>query len=358
MDYKFGTRDLVVPDEWIYSYYAGVKEPMDGRNIRIFSVFTNERTPSMFLYVRNRKYVWKDHSSGHYGDAIDLTKHIFTQSSGELVSYRAAMHQIRLDYTKWIKEHGEYKPSKLEVDKYAYDLLCEYTLRDYEEYDILYWGPYGGTHDILKRYNIMPLLNFKIGKKYKGGTVWNKPCVLKYSYGFFSENGDLLKIYNPYNVDFKHVTLKEGLLGSEQLTNKHRTLVIASSMKDLVSLVTLGMEIDVVAPMGEKIIIKQDIIGNLKQIYPNIVTLLDNDATGIRAMILYKRIYDLDFVYIPHYKDIADLRRSTIEAVVKRTVAVAINKTISKRTGNEQTVKKETNSQGWKAIEIPGFGGF
>jgi hypothetical protein len=72
--------DLIkeVPTEWIFEFYLNL-EKLHGQEVKIHSIFRNERTPSMciFLCEKSNEYKYKDFSSGEYGSAVDLVKHLF-----------------------------------------------------------------------------------------------------------------------------------------------------------------------------------------------------------------------------------------------------------------------------------------
>lgn len=321
-----------IPEEWIYKYYLNLPFDLTGRAVRIKSQFQSENTASMFLYVKDNRYVWKDHSSGYYGNALDLTKRLFEQSSGTAISWETTYKTLRADFEAWKAKGNTIEQTTKNTEYFAYDLVCNVERRRFEDHDVKYWDRFGISISLLERYNIIPLKSFRLGKYFKesGLTKWFKKIDNDwFSYGFYENSGTLVKIYNPHNTDFKHVTLKSTLLGREQLQNRD-TLVIASSMKDLLTLVALGLEIDVAAPMSEKSLIKAQDIQDLKNIYTNILTMFDNDKTGVMAMLMYKSIYNIDFAYLPYNKDVSEFREFQDPLFVKHEIIQAINKKIFK----------------------------
>lgn len=335
-----------VPQEWIYKYYLSLdfRTKFQGQSIKIKSFFNIEKTASMFLYYKNGKYLWKDHSSGYGGDAIELVSRVFERSSGEASGFKTITETIQRDYNKWTKDNGDFKSSIIDENFYNYTLVCENKIRDYSERDIKYWGAFGVSQQLLFEHNVIPLDRYRLGKSIGQVTLfsnWSSPF---FSYGYFEKDGSIIKIYNPFESYMKHVTLKNEILGREQIGNK-KTLIIASSMKDLLTLKGLGLEIDVIAPMGEKVLIEANDIRLLKQLHTNVLTLFDNDRTGVKAMMLYKSIYDIDYVYIPFFKDIAEFRQKSSKDFAKRTISIAINKKITKdilSNETDQTIEPES----------------
>lgn len=330
-----------IPEEWIYKYYLSLSTDLTGRPVKIKSAFQSENTPSMFLYVRDGRYVWKDHSSGYYGDALELAKKLFEQSRGSTIAWEEVYRTIRHDFEKWKGAGNKVIQGDKETEYSAYELVCNVQRRNFESYDNNYWGQFGITVPLLERYNVIPLKHFQLGKHYKdsGLTKWFKRVTEEWwMYGFYDNTGSLLKIYCPYSKDLKHVSLKPVLLGREQLENRE-TLIVASSMKDMLTLAALQLEIDIVAPMSEKTLINAQDIRDLKNLYTNIITMFDNDKTGVMAMLMYKAIYDIDFAYLPYGKDISEYRHFNDPLTVKHEITKIISKKIFKGIFSDEEIK-------------------
>lgn len=336
------------PEQWIYKKYLNLKEDLDGRTIRIYSIFNTESTPSMYLYIKNEKYRWKDHSSGQGGDAVDLVRAIMNREKSllgqEEISLAVAIVEIRQSYEAWRILNEKFIPVPLEVEHYAYKLVSQYDAKeealDYE--DIRWWGLFGISQPLLDRYNVISLERYRLGKLCDGGVVWYSWNSHKYSYGFFSRDCELLKIYNPENIDFKHINLSKTIIGRDQLNHlRNRTLIICSSMKDMLVLKSMDLSVDVIAPMGEKALISAEDISCLKSMYDNIFTLFDNDKAGLQAMILYKSVYNIDFIYVPFHKDLAEFRLKEGHDKVKMELVNRIDKKLSKYTKKDEEFEKK-----------------
>lgn len=352
-NFKTAKRPIDVPEQWIYKNYIDFPQELDGSSVRVYSVFQDERTPSMYIYPKNGKYVWKDHSTGSHGDALDLVKALIEMASGETVTWNAVLNTIKTDYNTWKEKENlgkPYIPNELEIEHYFYELKTNYKTRPFTHWDLKYWDEMEIDETLLEYYYVQSLEYFQIGKKTHDVTRWGKQHGFTHSYGYFEKDGTLVKIYNPYSHELKHITLKKDILGREQIIGG-RPLIIASSMKDLLCLKTLRLNLDVVAPMGEKILISPQDIDYLKQISTQVLTLFDNDRTGIKAMSMYKALYDIDFVYIPYYKDLAEFKIGCTQKFMANYVITAIDKKLKINETKDQ-------KKGYKPIEIQGFTGF
>lgn len=329
-----------IPEQWIYRFYLDqvgvpVREPMDGRRITIKSIFQKERTPSFILYVRGGKYRWKDFSSGRSGNAWELVKQILTRKTQQELKYPEIYRHVRNDYRQWMNDNGHFEEEALDTDHFLYDLKCETKTRPWNSHDFAFWRTFNIGESLLDEYNIVPLAKFQLVRVFPDKiTKYLRPYSGDFSYGFFSQNGDLIKIYNPLCEDFKHITLKKQILGLDQLKNVNKNLIIGSSMKDILAMKSLGLALDFVAPLAESILISGQDIDYLKSIYENIFTLFDNDKAGVQSMIMYKKTYDLPYIYLPHYKDVAEFISKDDTIYVKHEIAIRINKKLNLEIGD------------------------
>jgi len=324
-----------VPAGWIYKYYLNLKEPLDGRRIRVFSSFNTESTPSMFVYLKDGKYRWKDFSSGKSGSTgVSLVKAILEHNLGEEIPWNQAVQIVKKAYSTWTIVHGEYSEDEIESDYIESNLFADFRIAKWEQYDLDYWGAYGITKKLLENYNVYPLEWFQLGKKLKENGIikMHSKMRIRHSYGFFSDMHKILKIYNPYYTDLKHITIESELLGREQLGIKNKTCLICSSMKDMLSIKGTGIEVEVVAPISERVLINFSDINYLKELYPNLFTVFDNDSTGVKAMLLYKQIYNLDFLYFSEAKDFAEFYKQNRDHVYpKHQLVRKINEKINEK---------------------------
>jgi hypothetical protein len=127
-----------------------------------------------------------------------------------------------------------------------------------------------------------------------------------YLYGYFKADGTLYKIYQPKTLDKKFIKVADYIQGMHQCTGQNY-LIITSSLKDIMSIKSLKLEIDVIAPDSENTMIKSDVMEELQNKYKKIVVLFDNDEAGIKAMHTYKEKYPfIEITVLPMSKDVSD----------------------------------------------------
>jgi DNA primase len=94
--------------------------------------------------------------------------------------------------------------------------------------------------------------------------------------------------------------------GWEQL-NKHDHLLITSSLKDVMAIKSLKLNIDVIAPDSENTILKEDVIQSIKKRFKKVIVMFDNDEAGIKAMQSYKEKHPfIEITLLPMSKDVSD----------------------------------------------------
>lgn len=284
-----------IPDTWIFEYYCKLTEKLHGQDIKITSLFNpTERTPSMCIYYANGGYKFKDFSSGQQGDAINLVQNLFG------LSYNRACDQIVMDYTKQGENYEE--PEIKKVEKFK---VTSHTKRNWNVMDAKFWTQFGIGSTMLEKYNIYPLDEYVLSKSEDNGI---KEIVIKgpYTYGYFEKSGVLAKIYRPKDKYLKFMNVSEFIQGIDQLEYNTPTLVICSSMKDGLSLMELGFNVEFIAPNSENSMIPKSRLTALASKYKNIVTLFDNDAAGHMAMEKYREKYNIPGIYLNLAKDLSD----------------------------------------------------
>jgi 5S rRNA maturation endonuclease (ribonuclease M5) len=135
----------------------------------------------------------------------------------------------------------------------------------------------------------------------------NELCIKGlYLYGYFKEDGTLYKIYQPKTLDKKFIKVADYIQGMGQCTGE-KNLLITSSLKDVMSIKSLKLSIDVIAPDSENTMIKQDVMEELRSKYDKIIVMFDYDEAGIEAMKKYKEKYPfIEITLLPMSKDVSD----------------------------------------------------
>ncbi len=297
------TKNLVIkesdiPSYWVFQYYLNVNEKLDGQDVKITSVWNpSEKTPSMCIYVDVKKqcYMFKDFSTGKGGNKINLIQLLFD------IGYSDAVEKMIKDYNVFIKSNTVEKTFKIQP-KWEIELV---KLRDWNNADANYWLKYRIGKTMLEKYNVKPIEYYNMVKQ-DGETLKKIKIKSSYMYGYYNKNGDLYKIYQPYNNKQKFHKVISYTQGIDQLNYDKPYLVIASSLKDVMAIDSIGYNIELIAPDSENTVIKPYIIENLKNKYKKVITLFDNDIAGKKAIDRYKDLYDINGTHINTSKDPSD----------------------------------------------------
>ena len=298
----FTTKNLVhdvkdVPITFIFEHFCKLKEKLTGQDVKIKSLFNpNERTPSMCIYLDPKIgiYKFKDFSTGKIGSAMDMVKELLQ------VPFHKAAHTVIEKYNDYVlHNNGGYDIQKFQrASKYK---VTSFTTRSWTTQDQYFWTQFNIGSKLLEEFHVKPLESYCMTKDD------NDLCINgHYLYGYFKADGTLYKIYQPKTLDKKFIKVTDYIQGMHQCTGE-RYLVITSSLKDIMSIKSLKLQLDVIAPDSENSIIKAEMMEELEQKYKKIIVLFDNDKAGIKAMQTYKEKYPfVELAVLPMSKDISD----------------------------------------------------
>lgn len=317
----FITKNLVhdvkdVPVSWIFEHFCKLKEKLNGHDVKIKSIFNpKERTPSMCIYLnKDNVYRYKDFSSGKYGSAIDLVKDI-TQ-----LSYYKACQQVVEKYNDFVlHNNGGYDLQEFkQASKYK---VSSTKSRQWNTSDQYFWTQFNIGTKLLTEHHVIPLESYYMIKDDK------ELCIKgNYLYGYHKADGSLYKIYQPKTLDKKFIKVSDYVQGSEQIKN-HPFLIITSSLKDIMSLKSLKLSIDIIAPDSENSLIKKELMNEYLKKYKKVVVLFDYDEAGIKAMERYQELYPgIQTAVLPMSKDVSDSIRDYTAREVRDRLVPILNK--------------------------------
>jgi 5S rRNA maturation endonuclease (ribonuclease M5) len=323
----FNTKDLVhdikdVPTPWIFEHFCKLKEKLTGQDVKIKSLFNpKERTPSMCIYADTYNvYKYKDFSTGKGGSAIDLVKEL-TQ-----LSFHKACLLVIENYNDFVLHNnggydiGEFK----QANRYK---VTSHIVRKWSTQDQYFWTQFNIGSKLLEEFHVKPLESYCMTKDE------DELCIKGlYLYGYFKADGTLYKIYQPKTLDKKFIKVTNYIQGMHQCTGE-RHLMITSSLKDIMSIKSLKLNIDIIAPDSENTMLKQDMMEELRNKYNKIIVMFDNDEAGIEAMKKYKEKYPfIEITVLPMSKDVSDsIKDSGAKEVRDRLVPI-----LSKKLNNEK----------------------
>ena len=142
----------------------------------------------------------------------------------------------------------------------------------------------------------------------------------QYLYGYFRLDGTLYKVYQPKIVKKKFIKVKNYIQGSDQLKYNKPTLIITSSLKEIMSLDNINFNAEYIAPESECTLISKKVISSYLLKYDNIFTLFDNDAAGNIGMNKYYDEYGIPGIYVNLSKDVSDSIKDHSKLTVKNYI--------------------------------------
>jgi hypothetical protein len=334
----FNTKNLIhdvkdVPSTWIFEHFLTLKEKLTGQDIKIRSIFNKaDKVPSMCIYTdKFANYKYKDFSSGKSGSAVDLIKEM-----NGLTFYQAAQLVIGKYNDYILHNNGGYDVS--EFKQHAKYKVTSYAFRNWSTQDQYFWTQFNIGSKLLEKYCVRPLDYYCMTKDD------NELCIKGlYLYGYFKADGTLYKIYQPKTLDKKFIKVDSYVQGFEQLQGNNN-LLITSSLKDIMSIKSLRLNIDIIAPDSENTILRQDLMEDLNDEYNNIVVLFDNDEPGLKAMESYKQKYPfIEIAVLPMSKDVSDSIKDFGAKEVRNRLVPILDKKLTNGSKKEESSKTKNS---------------
>lgn len=294
-----GTKILSTEIEfWTFEYYCNLNEKLHGQRIRLKSLWTNEAVASMYIFydIDQKQYMFKDFSSGYSGTYITLVQNLFN-----IETINECIKKINEDYKTYLLTNKKCETVLVEPAKYYVNAFKK---RKWHKNDAKYWLEYQIGSSLLEKYNVYPLDEFSLAKENKNSieTIKFKNELM---YGYFKSNGVLAKIYRPKCASLKFIKVSNYIQGSEQLEYKAPKLILASSMKDLLTLRRLKFNVEIIAPDSESTLISKNVMSSYFHKYKEVIAFFDNDDAGHRYMSKYKDVYGIEGIYLNMEKDLA-----------------------------------------------------
>ncbi|HEY4062300.1 MAG TPA: hypothetical protein VGM30_10390 [Puia sp.] len=284
-----------VPDAWVFSNYCGVPlDQFNGTEFKIKSIFTEEKTPSMGFFLKNGKYLFNDFSSGNKGDCLTLVKLKYG------LDFHSTCTKIVNDYNIWRKNSS----GNIIIPEYTQQSKYKVTSHEPRKWNLLdkdYWIGYNIGSTLLTEFIVKPLESYTMTRDLEDMTITGN-----HIYGYFKRNGQLFKIYQPKVDNLKFIKVGDHIQGSEQTMNRP-FLVYSSSLKDLMSLISLRLNLDSKAPDSENTFLPQSVVELDINTYQKVLVLFDNDSAGQKAAYKYQDKYGITPVFLNYgEKDLSD----------------------------------------------------
>lgn len=221
------------------------------------------------------------------------------------------------------------------------------TSRQYTDFDYEYWNTYGISKTTLEKYKHSVIPALTVYKESGAGLfslyysyTEDNPC---YIY-LFKKRKLRVKLYQPLNknTDYKwrsNTNNYQDVFGMAELPTNGDTLLITSSMKDLMALNTLGYTC--IAPAAESILLGDAIMSDLLDRFTNIYSIFDFDNAGEKITIKYENQYGIKGIRMSgvYGKDPSDIIKNGKVDYLKYNIENFINKQNERSTRNEKSTE-------------------
>lgn len=242
-----------------------IRSPLRSDTVPSFGVFWSERY---------NRYLYTDNATGNSGNCFRLVSQMYN------IDYNEAIIKICHDMKIPLLDSSNgiffnYNPEKFDALKIKKNKAeIKFNQRYVYSYDIKFWESFGVSKNILQIYRVVPISYLMIN------SFVMKTDKLSYAYLESKDNINTVKSYQPYSTNAKFMNNNDSSVieGFSQLPNRGKKLIITSSRKDLMSIVST-CRIPSIAPQSENIMIKESVMNELRNRFDNIYVLYDNDYT-------------------------------------------------------------------------------
>ena len=321
----------------IFSYYIP-NIVLNGRFPSPLGEKDNNPSFSVFWSYRKHKFIFKDFRYGYTGDVIDFVRYYF----GYLNNDKACMRIMNdFDIPGFRIDSDIDKSTMVTHDKIISlprkrtSIKIKVTVRDWEKYDLDYWGKYGITKKWLEYGRIYPISFY-----YLNGSIRKAD---KYAYAYIEQKDGKItyKIYQPFNkAGAKWRSDNNSSVWElwDLLPDKHDCLIITKSRKDALSIMSIS-GIPATALQAEGTIPKPHVVNQLKERFKNIFLFYDNDydASENWGQNYSKKLSDkfkLPSIYIPDEYESKDYTDFIIKYDIKKAKKLLLKLTNYERTIN------------------------
>jgi DNA primase len=298
----------------IYERYFG-REVIIGRMYR--SPFRDEKDPSFgFYFTRTGTLRFNDFASKQRGDCFDFIKELYG------TSFKDSLEIVNRDFKLGLDGDNPKAENKRAIEyKVKEKSKIQISIKEFTDEELAYWLQFGATLPLLKKHKV-----FSVNQLIINGFVREKADE-DLTFAYYFKESDSVKIYRPFNKKYKWTgnTTAEDIFGLEALEGEiPERLIIASSMKDLLTLESLGFT--AIAPQSESASIPLSITEYLKDSegkLENLYILFDNDKPGETSGKKWATTLNAKQIRVEEEKDISDYykrfgREKTLELINKQ----------------------------------------
>lgn len=283
-----------IDEKSIYFRYLNINE-IPKKNIS--SPFSEDKNPSFSIYEKNKKLLFKCHSSDKHGDCFQLVQDL-----------------LNLDFNDAIKTIAEdfNLTENIEINHFKYHKI------DFTEKHLEWWlqGNWAVNELTLRNYSVFAIDKFEfyqksIGKIKESKIPYN---AIAFCYSNNGNKGEIYipkqKIHTPKQTKYykkKFILNKftsDDIFGINQL-GKVDDLIICAGKKDCLILNANGFP--AICFRSENHHVKDEQMQLIKSKSKNIYVLYDNDIAGQKSAKKISEKYSIDIINLPqNFNDVAD----------------------------------------------------
>jgi len=248
---------------------------------------------------------YKDYGNGDYFLAFDYVSRKFGTTYHETCNVIAndfGLKRTNLNVTPQLLLVND-APKPVKKKSNIKVIVKPFSLIDYE-----YWMQYGISLQTLQFFNVKACSHVYLNKGDKHYVFEYRNSNPLYSYRFYKNETEYLKIYNPYSATKEGKWLtnvgSDCLQGYDQLPESGDILFITKSLKDVMVFYEMGYS--AVGLQAETNKLSKKSWDELSKRFKRVILVLDRDDQGYTSTGDFLLEYDVEFFFIDKTKDISD----------------------------------------------------
>jgi hypothetical protein len=280
--------------EQIMEFYFG--EPIKLKKSYKNPFRKDQYATCFFFYKQKGELVFMDFSLAKALTCIDIAGMYHSRP----LSYQEIYEEMsRVSYLELPKPTIEYNKEE------AYtETIIKVEVMPYDKEDLKFWAQFNISLSTLKHFNVRRVSRAWINGQLRYINVDRDRC-----YRYIDD--ERIKLYRPFNkkMKFRNNYIKD-FEGMKFIPNQGDLLVITKSMKDIMTLHSLG--ITAICPRSESSIINEELMSLFLSNFKKVCIWYDSDPTGEnRSLEIYNLYKDQGLVRIVHDgllgKDVSDI---------------------------------------------------
>ncbi len=248
---------------------------------------------------------YKDYGNGDYFLAFDYVSQKYGSNYHEtcnIIANDFGLKRTNLNVTPQLLLVND-TPKPVKKKSNIQVIIKPFSLIDYE-----YWMQFGISLQTLQFFNVRACSHVYLNKGDKHYVFEYKNSNPLYSYKFFKNATEYLKIYNPYSITKEGKWLtnvgSDCLQGYDQLPESGDILFITKSLKDVMVFYEMGYA--AVGLQAETNKLSKKSWDELSRRFKKVILVLDRDDQGYTSTGDFLLTYDVEFFFIDKTKDISD----------------------------------------------------